>query len=38
MNEDESVKMLKSIMEAHHQDYNFDQTLMHRLADLVEGN
>lgn len=38
MNEDESVKMLKSIMEAHHQDYTFDQKLMHRLAELVEGN
>ena len=30
--------MLKSIMEAHHQDYTFDQSLIHCLAELVEGN
>jgi hypothetical protein len=38
MNEDESVKMLRSIIEAHRQDYSFDQTLLHRLTELVEGS
>jgi hypothetical protein len=37
MNEDESVKVLRSIIEAHQQDYTFDQALMHPLTELVEG-
>lgn len=38
MNEEESVKRLKSIIDAHRQDYTFDHVQMHRLTELVEGN
>jgi hypothetical protein len=38
MNEEESVKVLRSIIAGHQQDYTFDQALMHRLTELVEGN
>jgi hypothetical protein len=38
MDEDESVKVLRSVIEAHQQDYTFDQALMHRLMELVEGS
>jgi hypothetical protein len=38
MNEEESVKVLRSIIEGHQQDYTFDQALMHRLIELVKGN
>jgi hypothetical protein len=38
MNEDESVKVLKSMIDEHRQDYTFDQAVMQRLKTLVEGN
>jgi hypothetical protein len=38
MNEDESVKVLRSIIKADQQDYTFDQALMHHLTELVEGS
>jgi len=38
MNEEESVKILKAIIDGHQHDYTFDQVLMHRLTELVEGN
>lgn len=38
MDEDESVAMLRTIIETHHQDYNFDVGLMERCKLLVEGD
>ena len=38
MNEDESVKVLKTMIDEHRQDYTFDQAVMRRLTQLVEGN
>lgn len=37
MDEDESVAMLRTVIENHHQDYNFDVGLMERCKLLVEG-
>lgn len=38
MNEDEAVKVLKAVIEDHHQDYTFDRVQMNHLKKLVEGN
>lgn len=38
MSEDQSVDILKSIIESHYQDYTFDTVLMQRIKNLVEGN
>lgn len=38
MGEDESTIILNSIIKDHRQDYTFDQSVMHQLTKLVEGN
>ena len=38
MNEEESVRVLKMYIVTQQQDYTFDQTLMRRLEELVEGH
>lgn len=38
MNEEESVKVLRSIIENHQQDYTFDHVQMQRITELVQGN
>lgn len=38
MNEEDSVKTLRSLIESHQQDYSIDQAMMRRVAELVEGN
>lgn len=38
MNEEESVKILKSLIEGHQHDYTMDQVLMRRMIELVEGH
>lgn len=38
MNEEESVKILKSLIESQQQDYTFDHVQMHHIKQLVEGN
>jgi hypothetical protein len=38
MNEDQSVKVLRTIITEHHQDYTFDKVQMSRLKELVQGH
>jgi hypothetical protein len=38
LNEEEAVKVLKSAIESQQGDYSFDQTLMRRIKELVEGH
>jgi hypothetical protein len=38
MKEDESVRVLGSIVRDYHQDYTFDRAQMYRLTEIFEGN
>lgn len=38
LNEDESIKVLKSLIEGYHNDYTIDHKLIERCSELVEGN
>ena len=38
LNEDESVKILKSLIENNRNDYTIDHNLIYRCIELVEGN
>ena len=38
LNEEESVKILRSLIDGHENDYTIDHNLIRRCAELVEGN
>jgi hypothetical protein len=38
LNEEESLAVLRSLVNDHHQDYTFDHVQMNRIRDIIEGN
>ncbi len=38
LNEEESIKVLKSLIEYHQEDYTIDHILINRCKELIEGN